>query len=177
MLVNLSPAKYRTIIYPNHVKHDAESTENLPGIFIESYGDPKLWAYSTLSPSFSENLVQIYEVKLNMDATKETIRQRMWLHDILDDNKIPYKIEIVGAWAGRRKFGEKQIIYVEEKNRKKSRRLIKAYNNAANFIPEDKGEENMSDDIENNLPQVKCPACGKEFDFDYVKCPFCKAKI
>ncbi len=26
----------------------------------------------------------------------------------------------------------------------------------------------------NNLPQVKCPKCGKSHDFDYPKCPFCK---
>ncbi len=25
-----------------------------------------------------------------------------------------------------------------------------------------------------NLPQVKCPKCGKMHDFDYPKCPFCK---
>ncbi len=24
------------------------------------------------------------------------------------------------------------------------------------------------------LPQVKCPRCGKLHDFDYPKCPFCK---
>lgn len=24
------------------------------------------------------------------------------------------------------------------------------------------------------LPQRKCPECGKEHDFDYPKCPFCK---
>ncbi len=25
-----------------------------------------------------------------------------------------------------------------------------------------------------NMPQVKCPRCGKMHDFDYPKCPFCK---
>ncbi len=27
---------------------------------------------------------------------------------------------------------------------------------------------------EKDLPQVKCPKCGKTHDFDYPKCPFCK---
>lgn len=27
---------------------------------------------------------------------------------------------------------------------------------------------------ENELPQKTCPKCGKEHDFDYYKCPFCK---
>ena len=26
---------------------------------------------------------------------------------------------------------------------------------------------------ENELPQKKCPNCGKTHDFDYPKCPFC----
>lgn len=24
-----------------------------------------------------------------------------------------------------------------------------------------------------DLPQKKCPSCGKEYDFDYAKCPHC----
>ena len=27
---------------------------------------------------------------------------------------------------------------------------------------------------EESLPQKQCPNCGKEHDFDYPKCPFCK---
>lgn len=27
---------------------------------------------------------------------------------------------------------------------------------------------------EKELPQRKCPNCGKQHDFDYPKCPFCK---
>ncbi len=28
-------------------------------------------------------------------------------------------------------------------------------------------------DDEEKLPQVKCKKCGKEYDFDYPKCPYC----
>ena len=27
---------------------------------------------------------------------------------------------------------------------------------------------------EDELPTKRCPSCGKEHDFDYPKCPFCK---
>lgn len=38
------------------------------------------------------------------------------------------------------------------------------------FIPwNGKGKPIKNDD----LPQRKCPKCGKEHDFDYPKCPFC----
>ena len=32
----------------------------------------------------------------------------------------------------------------------------------------------LSNGDEEGLPQKKCPNCGKEHDFDYPKCPFCK---
>ncbi len=31
-----------------------------------------------------------------------------------------------------------------------------------------------ADAVEEELPQKKCPKCGKMHDFDYPKCPFCK---
>lgn len=30
-----------------------------------------------------------------------------------------------------------------------------------------------SDSDEEEIPQKKCPCCGKMHDFDYPKCPFC----
>ena len=29
---------------------------------------------------------------------------------------------------------------------------------------------------EESLPQLVCPSCGKSYDFDYPKCPYCKAQ-
>lgn len=37
------------------------------------------------------------------------------------------------------------------------------------FIPTNKGKPVVND----SLPQRKCPKCGKEYDFDYPKCPYC----
>ena len=32
----------------------------------------------------------------------------------------------------------------------------------------------LSDSSEEVLPQKQCPNCGKQHDFDYPRCPFCK---
>ena len=32
----------------------------------------------------------------------------------------------------------------------------------------------LADAREEGLPQRRCPKCGKQHDFDYPKCPFCK---
>ena len=37
------------------------------------------------------------------------------------------------------------------------------------FIPQEKKAGPIDDD----LPQRKCPRCGKQHDFDYPQCPFC----
>ena len=38
------------------------------------------------------------------------------------------------------------------------------------FIPMQKGDPVIDD----QLPQKKCPRCGKNHDFDYPKCPYCE---
>lgn len=49
--------------------------------------------------------------------------------------------------------------------------------------PEDSGEFDfvgamVNEDIgavsEEGMPQKKCPTCGREHDFDYPRCPYCK---
>ena len=144
--------------------------------------DHELTAYSTLPPSDGENLVKIYSLKEGLYANREEVRLRTWAHDILDDNNIPYRIEILGKWIARRKFRETQMIYVEEKNKKKARRLIRKFKNANDILPEHI-HENDVDDVDDasedaeNLPQIKCPACNKEIDFDYHKCPECGKRL
>jgi endogenous inhibitor of DNA gyrase (YacG/DUF329 family) len=32
----------------------------------------------------------------------------------------------------------------------------------------------LADAAEEGLQQRRCPKCGKQHDFDYPKCPFCK---
>ena len=46
--------------------------------------------------------------------------------------------------------------------------------------PEEQAEEQPEDDEEGDeeyvAPQVRCPKCRKEHDFDYPKCPYCGHK-
>ena len=37
------------------------------------------------------------------------------------------------------------------------------------FLPQQRGAVSKDD----SLPQKKCARCGKEYDFDYPKCPYC----
>ena len=148
--------------------------ETAPPNLLGAYGDPALWAQSTLTPSEDMNLVKIFEVKPNKVIAAETIRQRIWLHDVLDDNKTPYHLDIIGYWRTRKKFAEYQVIYVQEKHRKKARRLINEYKNAADLSPLDFDETIPDERTDGGLHQIRCKSCGKEFDFDYYKCPFCK---
>ena len=34
--------------------------------------------------------------------------------------------------------------------------------------------DNDPEAVSPGTPQVKCPVCGKQHDFDYPRCPFCK---
>jgi septum site-determining protein MinD len=130
--------KKRLRVVDSRVDPDSKYSIILPKNLIGSYGDPEFWVQPTMAPSGAGNLVKIYEVSIDRDvASSETIRNRMWLHDMLDDRDIPYHIEMVGFWAGRKKYTEAQHIYVEDKHRIEARRLIREYNNPANFVREE----------------------------------------
>lgn len=108
------------------------------------FKNPELWAKSTLPPPYDiEKLKRIYTFTDKND--KEKSRERIWLHDVLDDNNIPYVIEIVGYWVGKRDFREKQRIYVEKKHKDKALKFIDEYNNAE-VSWED--FEDISDDVD-----------------------------
>jgi len=147
----------------------------LPKNLVGSYADPSLWAYSTLPPGDYDDLVNIYVVNQNSRRSGETARQRMWLHDILDDEGIPYQVVIMGYWAARRKYAEDQFIYVEEKHELKTKRLIKAFNDSDHVSGDFSDEETSPKNYVDGILQKKCTSCGKEIDFDYHKCPYCKA--
>ena len=152
---------------------DGEKFE-LPKNLLGSYSDPALWAYSTLPPGDYDDLVNIHIVKQGNLQGREAIRQRIWLHDILDDEGIPYQVVIKSYWVSRKKYAEDQFIYVEEKHSKKAKRLIKAFNNPENIVSEVSGTESSPENYVNGVLQIKCSSCGEEIDFDYHKCPLCK---
>ena len=156
---------------------DMLSSFKLPEHLIGTYLDPELWAYSTLPPCDEETLVCIYEVKQGNFTSRLDVRQRMWLHDLLDDNDIPYQVEMKGYWAARKHFSEIQCISVEETNEKKARDLIKEYNDPDNWIQENPGGGTGEDISVDGVPQKKCPSCGENIDFDYHKCPVCKSPV
>ena len=148
------------------------------------FGDPVLWAKSTLKPKKSMELTKIYDLKCNPGGItglcyipQEIIRHRMWLHDILDDNNIPYYIEFITELSGRRRVKRKELhnIYVEKKYAPKVRWLIKEFKKPATDeeLYDGKTTYNMKDGI----TQIPCPFCKKEIDFDNSKCPFCKLKM
>lgn len=153
------------------------ATDKLPSRLISIYGDPATWAHSTLPPYDSENLTRIFEITQGIYASREMIRQRMWLHDALDDVGIQYHVEFIGRWATRKKFVEAQHIYVKEEFRDAAKTLIKEYNNAANFIADEPVESYEADGAADKVPQKDCPSCGSKIDFDYFKCPYCGSTL
>jgi len=154
-----------------------ESINDLVKNSIGSYLDPELWAYSTLPPGEHDDLVDIYTIKQGKFMGREIVRQRMWLHDILDDNDIPYQVVIKSYWVSRRKYSEDQVIYVREEHRKKARKLIKTFNNPDNTVTEIPEEDSSPEIFIDGILQKKCTSCGENIDFDYQKCPLCKAQL
>jgi len=151
-----------------------ESVLGLPKNLVGTYIDPVKWAYSTLPPGDHIDLICIHTVNQGKYQGREMVRQRIWLHDILDDEDIPYRVVIKGYWATRKKYAEDQFIYVEKKHRKKATRLINEFNNRKNEIFEIEENESAPETFVNGMLQKKCPSCGAEIDFDYQKCPHCK---
>ena len=144
--------------------------------FLGTYGDPKLWAQSTLINANFDDLIEVYAVVPSFEIPTESIRNRMWLHDLLDDMEIPYYIE-AGRSEGSKITVDAQHIFVENKNAATVSALIMAYNSSDSIvknIPDEEDETVFSDD---GIPQKKCPSCGEYIDFDYYVCPHCKESL
>jgi|GEM_PF-650532 len=137
-----------------------------------SYGDPKEWAKSTLIGE-KEGLVRIFHIKPGGDITPETIRNKTWIHELLDVEGIKYKVVISGYWATPKKYLVSQSILVEPENRKRAKELIPEESNIDDVILKTDFEPEDEDEI----PKIKCPSCGGEIDFDHIKCPLCKAVL
>lgn len=166
MMTKRNAVKFRQAV------HRTDESSSAPG-----RTDADLLAYSTLPPGDYDDLVEVYKIRPGMYTPDSETMHRTWLHDVLDDNNIPYIVEVVGVMLTRRKFGEIQVIYVQKKNAKKAKALIKEYNNAAAILPEDRDDVYMPGGTDGGLLQVKCPSCGREVDFDYAKCPHCKGMM
>jgi len=138
--------------------------------------EKKLWAKSTLHVDDDiEDLFKVYEIGAGLFAKKETIRNRIWIHDLFDDNGIRYHIEIDGKSQGKQ-LAEFQSIYIRPEDKEIAVFLIMKFNNTKFEKPEYSPEiatQNMVDGV----PQKKCLSCNEEIDFDYHTCPHCKSKV
>ena len=103
--------------------------------FLGSYGNPMLWAKSTLKKAKLEDLVEVYKVVPGQYVTDETVRNRIWIHDLLDDYKIPYYIE-VRCMSGSRNLVEAQRIFVELEYVGNVLNLIKEFSSTNNIVRE-----------------------------------------
>ena len=103
------------------------SVKGISSTLIGSYGDPEFWAKSTLEQDDSK-LIKVYEIRPGKNVPLESVRNRIWLHDLLDEEKIPYKIAVSGFWASRKKYSLSQSILVDQKDRNRTRQLILEYN-------------------------------------------------
>ena len=137
-----------------------------PALLTDRKDDPEKWAQSTLTGA-DDNLVAVYE---------KAGRERMWLHDILDDCGIPYKIEVVPCWLGVNSY-EKPVILVEEKHKDTVLDLIKEYEDKESIVQEEPDGEDWTESEDGALPQMTCPFCGGEIDFDYATCPLCNKRL
>ena len=137
MQVNMkhSPVLYRSLIV-RRPKTGWDNNNKLPKNLVGSYGNPNNWAVSTIAPSDDVDLVKVFKVREGGHMSGDSVRNRMWLHDILDDEGIPYHIEIEGDWAGRRKYEEVQHIFVEESKRKDVCRLIREFIDPGSIVEE-----------------------------------------
>ena len=140
-------------------------------------------AESTLIPNKDAKLVNIHVIKPDITGSSNKIKQRTWVHDLLDDHDIPYHIEIRCFSPSTKKIIESQWIFVEEKDSEAAQELIKQYIDPESIsFPEEEMEDEDIDadseyDDENEIPQKKCSSCDEYVDFDYYKCPFCKAVL
>lgn len=158
------------------VDETPESEQKYKYALLNSDTDRELWAMPTLSASGIEGLVKVFEVGVGAYAHKETIRNRIWVHDYFDDNGIMYYIQMEGRLQQKTKhFIEVQSIYVMPEDVEKARFLVRKFHDAGFADRDDLVKELEEQSMVDGVPQKMCPVCGEEIDFDYHKCPHCKA--
>ena len=158
-----------------------KSNNNTPEMLDDYINDFDLWAKPTLIPDLDAQLVNVYIVKPDSTGSCDKVRHRMWVHDLLDDHNIPYHIEIKSFSPSKIKTIQSQWIFVEEKNGILANALLTQYVNPENlsYSEDEMVDEDIDyyDEDQNGIPQKKCASCGEDVDFDYYKCPFCKASL
>lgn len=114
--------------------------------------------------------------KFDVEIFKAYGKERSWFQDLLEDRGIPFYIEQEILWSGSYRTPrceEVQCFYVNCAYQASLQEDIDAYNNLDNLTQEAQAEMDSQPD---EMPQVTCPNCGKSYDLDYPKCPYCKHK-
>ena len=93
---------------------------------------------------------------------------KYWLLDVLKDEGIPFKsvVETVGDWSEIFRF-----TFVPPEYEERVIRIIDDYHDSENYVEHDL-QEGWS-----RLEKKICPKCGRAFDVEYKKCPFCKKSV
>ena len=115
--------------------------------------------------------VKVYETPPDNPCS---LSESHWLEELLNTNSIPFRTEQASAWTGWSKapdYKERREYYVPDTCACYAKTLIREYTEGET-IRWDEGEF-FPEGVENQLPKVTCPHCGKEYDMDYPKCPFC----
>jgi len=170
MMTRKNALKYRQFVY--------RPTDDDP---LLSASDAELLAYSTLPRSKERaSITRIHLIEPGKYVPEETAMHRMWLHDILDDYGIKYFVEVMGVFVGRRKFRSMQGIYVLDSDLEGALEIMEKYKTAPRATSKEiEMEENFTEETQffvDGILQSKCSDCGREYDFDYPNCPFCRKK-
>ena len=83
---------------------------------------------------------------------------KIWLHDLLDENNIPYKNEVESYWEGSVRtpeYKEKLIIYIPSEYQKQVEEYISDYNSPDNILSEDIEEFECEDDSELDAQNIE----------------------
>ena len=113
-------------------------------------------------------------VEFDVEILESFGDERCWFQDLLEDQGIPFHVErdiVWGASDQTPKFEIVQKFYVNHAYEAALRQQIEEFNSQDSLAQEALDEMDGQPD---ELPQVVCPNCGKSYDLDYPRCPYCK---
>jgi hypothetical protein len=143
---------------------------------IEPDKGKDILAKSTLITDYGlEGLIKVFEVGAGIYATKETIKNRIWIHDLFDDNGIEYYIEMELKNQGKQ-LAEVQSIYVRPEEKENASFLIWSFSKGE-FVKPEYTPDVTTQTMVDGIPQKQCGNCKEEIDFDYHTCPHCKTAV
>lgn len=108
------------------------------------------------------------------------VGEKCLIEDMLDELSIPYRTTVTTEWVttGEGKmYQEIHLVYVENKYKQKvDERMEQEARDWENseVLPHELEVLPLNED---GTPQITCPSCGEDIDFDYPKCPHCNQPV